>query len=216
MSSPIRLLLADDQALMRHGLRGLLSLHADFEVVGETADGESTLASVAALLPDVLLLDVRMPGLSGLQVLSRLAEAEHRPAIIMLTTFEDDDALVQAAATGASAFFLKDVSVEILSDAIRRVAGGESLFGPAVDARARARLAALGVDQIGDLLPQRPTRRETEVLQLMARGFSNREIARALGTQTGTVKNHASSIFLKLAVRDRTQAVLRALSLGWL
>lgn len=212
----IRLVLADDQALLRQGLRGLLDLHPEFEVVGEAGDGEEAEALARELQPDVLILDVRMPKLSGLHVLERLGRDDALAPTIMLTTFDDDAAFIAAAAAGAKAFMLKDVSLEILHDTIVRVSNGESVLGPAVDERVIRGLKALGGASLGGPLPQRPTRRETEVLRLMAGGFTNREIAKALGTQPGTIKNHASSVFMKLGVRDRTQAVLYALKLGWI
>lgn len=207
----IRVLLADDQELLRRGLRGLFELAEGFEVVGEAADGARASSLITQLRPDVSIVDVRMPELGGIEVVERLG-ADH--AIVLLTTFDDADAELRAAAAGARAFLLKDVSFEDLAAIVTRVAKGESLLAPPMSGSARATARAMtGV--WGTTPSERLTPRESEVLALMARGFSNREIASALGTREGTVKNHASSILSKLGVRDRTRAVLKAIALGW-
>lgn len=213
---PIRVVLVDDQTLMRLGLRGLLDLTPDTEVVGEAGDGEEALRVIAETGPDVVLLDVRMPRLDGLGVLQRLQAAGDPPAVVLLTTFDDDSALLEGMRAGARGFLLKDVSLERLTDAIRRVAAGETLIRPAVTERVRQGLERvdLGFDSLDP--PDRLTPREVEVVRLMAGGFSNREIADAQGTAEGTVKNQVSSILSKLGVRDRTRAVLKALELGLL
>ena len=210
----IRVVLVDDQTLMRLGLRGLLELTPDVRVVGEASDGEEALRVIRDVQPDVVLLDVRMPKLSGVEVLQRLTAGGDLPAVILLTTFDDDAALLEGMRAGARGFLLKDVSLERLTDAIRRVASGETLIRPAVNERVLKGLEQ--VDLSFDSLdpPDRLTPREVEIVRLMAGGFSNREIADALGTAEGTVKNQISSILSKLGVRDRTRAVLKALELG--
>ena len=212
----IRVVLADDQALMRRGLTGLLRLEADIEVVGEAADGEEAIELIERLRPDVALLDVRMPELSGIDVLHRLRAEEIPVRTILLTTFDDGAALIHGAAAGAHAYLLKDVSVETLTETIRKVAAGDTALGPAFSQRILDGLRALDASSLGEDALGALTRRETEVLRLMAGGYSNREISTALRTSQGTVKNHASSIFSKLGVRDRTQAVLKALDRGWI
>lgn len=216
----IRVLLVDDQTLMRRGLRGLLDLTEDIRVVGEAADGEEALQAIVELTPDVVLLDVRMPKLSGVEVLKALRERGSTTGsatpCILLTTFDDDAILLEGIRAGARGFLLKDVSLERLTEAIRAVAAGETLIRPAVTER-----VLKGLEQISpefeSLDPPDPlTRRELEILRLMAGGYSNREIAEAFGSTEGTIKNHASSILSKLGVRDRTRAVLKALELGWI
>jgi DNA-binding NarL/FixJ family response regulator len=210
----IRLVLVDDQTLVRQGIRGLLELTGDISVVGEASDGGEALEVVPAARPDVLLLDVRMPVLGGIEVMRRLAAAQALPATILLTTFDDDEALLAGMRAGARGFLLKDVTFETLTEAIRAVARGETLIRPAVTERA-IRSVEKSPPEIESLdRPDPLTPRELEVLRLMAAGWSNREIAGAIGTREGTVKNHISSVLSKLGVRDRTRAVLRGLDLG--
>jgi len=207
----IRVVIADDQSLMRSGLRGLLELAPDLQVVAEAADGESTIAAIRAHEPDVVLLDVRMPRGDGIFVLESLRPP---PRAILLTTFDDDDALLRGIRAGARAFLLKDVSLEVLVDAVRRVHAGETLIRPAITEHVLRGVERLQPSFERAELPDALTRRERAVLRLMAGGQNNREIAETLGASEGTVKNHASNIFSKLGVRDRTRAVLRALQLG--
>lgn len=207
----LRVAIVDDQPLMRGGLRGLIELAGEMTVVGEAGDAQGAVAMIRAVKPDVLLLDVRMPNGDGPGVLRALDAV---PPTILLTTFEDDDALIAGFKAGARAFLLKDISLEQLLDAIRRVALGETLIRPAVTEQARRRLDRFAPVFERASSPERLTRRELEVLGLMAGGFANREIASALGTSEGTVKNHASAILQKLGVRDRTRAVLVALQRG--
>ncbi len=210
----IRLVLVDDQTLVRQGIRGLLELTDDITVVGEAADGNEALDVVAATPPDVLLLDVRMPVLDGIEVVRRLAAADRLPPTILLTTFDDDEALLAGMRAGARGFLLKDVTFETLTDAIRAVARGETLIRPAVTERAIRSVEQHPPDIESLDRPDPLTQREAEVLRLLAAGWSNREIAEAIHTREGTVKNHISSILSKLGVRDRTRAVLRGLELG--
>jgi DNA-binding NarL/FixJ family response regulator len=212
----IRVVLVDDQTLVRRGIRSLLELAGDIQIVAEAADGEEGLARVRLERPDVLLLDARMPKKNGVDVL-RVLQAEHAlPPTILLTTFDDDDVLLDAVRCGARGYLLKDVTLEQLTDAIRTVAAGGSVIRPAITDRVRRGLEHVRRD-FDALSPADPlTKREIEILRLMAGGYSNREIADALGTAEGTVKNHASSILSKLGVRDRTRAVLKALELGYI
>jgi DNA-binding NarL/FixJ family response regulator len=215
----IRVVLVDDQTIVRQGLKSLLDLTPDVRVVAEAADGDAALALLdvdAADVADVMLLDVRMPRRSGLDVLKALAASSRLPPTILLTTFDEDAVVLEAVRLGARGFLLKDVTFEQLTDAVRAVAGGASLIQPVVTARLMRGLEHVRTTFDSLDRPDPLTAREREVLRLMAGGYSNREIAGALGTAEGTVKNHASSILSKLGVRDRTRAVLRALELGWI
>ena len=212
----IRVALVDDQTLVRQGIRSLLELSGDIGVVVEAADGDEAVRAIEGTEVDVVLLDVRMPRRSGVEVLRELRDRGREVPAILLTTFSDDSVALEGVRAGARGFLLKDVSLEQLTEAVRTVAAGGTLIRPAVTERV-ARGAADLQPQFDKLdLPDRLTPRETEVLRLMAGGYSNREIADALGTAEGTVKNHASTILSKLGVRDRTRAVLRALELGWI
>ena len=212
----IRVVLVDDQTLVRRGIRSLLQLAGDIDVVAEAGDGEEALAIVRRERPDAVLLDVRMPKRTGIEVLQALRASNDLPPTILLTTFDDDEALLDGVKAGARGYLLKDVSLEQLTDAIRTVASGGTVIRPAVTERVLRGLEHIRSD-FESLSPPDPlTKRELEILRLMAGGYSNKEIAEALGTAEGTVKNHASSILSKLGVRDRTRAVLKALELGYI
>ena len=212
----IRVVLVDDQTLVRRGIRSLLELAGDIEIVAEAADGDEGIATILRERPDVVLLDVRMPRKNGLEVLRQLQEAKALPPTVLLTTFDDDEVLLEAMKAGARGYLLKDVSLEQLTDAIRSVAGGGTMIRPALTERVLRGLEHVRRDFDALDPPDPLTKREVEVLRLMAGGYSNREIAGALGTAEGTVKNHASSILSKLGVRDRTRAVLKALERGYI
>jgi DNA-binding NarL/FixJ family response regulator len=212
----IRVVLVDDQTLVRRGIRSLLELAGDVAIVAEAGDGDEGVLAIRRERPDVVLLDLRMPKKNGIDVLRELQREGALPPTILLTTFDDDDALLDAVKAGARGYLLKDVSLERLTDAIRAVAGGERVIRPAVTERALRGLEHVRRDFDALSPPDPLTRREIEILRLMAGGYSNREIADALGTAEGTVKNHASSILSKLGVRDRTRAVLKALELGYI
>jgi len=205
----IRVLLVDDQSLIRSGLKALLGLFEGITVCAEAGDGEAAIAAALADPPDVMLLDVRMPKLGGVAVVQRLAAQNALPPTLLLTTFEDDAALVAGVRAGARGFLLKGVTAEILVEAIRTVAAGDAyLYAPLAEARAPS---DPGWRDMAIQEPYRLTRREREVLKLMTSGISNREIADALRLGDGTVRNHISSIFSKLGVSDRTRAVLYAI-----
>ena len=212
----IRIVLVDDQTLVRQGIRALLGLAADVEIVAEAADGEEGLTAIRRERPDVVLLDVRMPRKNGLEVLRALQADGAMPPTILLTTFDDDEALFEAVKAGAKGYLLKDVSLEALTDAIRTVSAGGTVIRPAVTERVLRGLENVRRDFDALSPPDPLTKREVEILRLIAGGYSNREIAEALGTAEGTIKNHASSILSKLGVRDRTRAVLKALELGYI
>jgi DNA-binding NarL/FixJ family response regulator len=212
----IRVVLVDDQTLVRQGIRSLLSLAPEVDVVGEASDGDEGLAVIDRERPDVVLLDIRMPRKNGLDVLRELQAASRLPPTIVLTTFDDDELLLEAVRAGAKGYLLKDVSLEALTGAISAVANGGTMIRPAMTERVLRGLEHVRRDYDTMSPPEPLTAREVEVLRLMAGGYSNREIAEALGTAEGTVKNHASSILSKLGVRDRTRAVLTALERGLL
>ncbi len=204
----IRVCVADDQALIRSGLSALLGLFDGIAVTAEAADGEAAVAAVLADPPDVLLLDVRMPKLNGVQVIAELAGRNALPPTLLLTTFEDDAMLVAGVRAGARGFLLKGVTAEILVEAIRTVASGRAyLYAPL--AHARAEPTEWREDAFPE--PDSLTPREREVLRLMTSGISNHQIATALRLSEGTVRNHVSNIFSKLGVTDRTRAVLHAI-----
>lgn len=210
----IRVALVDDQTLVRQGIRSLLALVDDLEVVAEASGGREAIELLPAVRPDVVLLDLRMPDLDGISVLRELSARGELPATLVLTTFDEDAAMLEALRQGARGFLLKDISLERLTEAIRTVAAGGTLIQPSVtEGVLRAALAAGCA--FSHLDPPDPlTEREVEVLRLLAGGYSNREIGGALGIVEGTVKNHISSILSKLGVRDRTRAVLKGLELG--
>jgi DNA-binding NarL/FixJ family response regulator len=212
----IRVVLIDDQTLVRRGIRALLELAGDITIVAEAGDGEEGAAVIRRERPDVVLLDVRMPKVSGLDLLKQLRDSGELPPTILLTTFDDDDVLLAGVKAGARGYLLKDVSLEQLTGAIRAVAAGETVIRPAVTERVLRGLENVRRDFDALDPPDPLTKREVEILRLMAGGYSNREIADALGTAEGTIKNHASSILSKLGVRDRTRAVLKALERGYI
>jgi DNA-binding NarL/FixJ family response regulator len=212
----IRVVLVDDQTLVRQGIRSLLELAGDVAIVAEASDGDEGIAVIRRERPDVVLLDLRMPKKGGVEVLRVLQATNALPPTIVLTTFDDDEALLDAVRAGAKGYLLKDVSLERLTEAIRAVAAGDSVIQPAITERVLRGLEHVRRDFDALSPPDPLTKRELEILRLMAGGYSNREIAEALGTAEGTVKNHASSILSKLGVRDRTRAVLKALELGYI
>ena len=214
--TPIRVLLVDDQKLMREGLRVLLEMEPDLEVAGEAGDGEAALAAYAEQQPDVVLMDVRMPGMDGVEATRRLRERWPEARVIILTTFDDDEYVFEGLRAGALGYLLKDVSGHELAEAVRTVARGGALIEPSVARKVVAEFARLAsparAPDAG--LPEPLTEREQEILQLLAQGLSNREIAQRLFLAEGTVKNYVTRILGKLGARDRTQAALRARELG--
>jgi len=216
VSAPIRILIVDDQALFRESLALLLDAQPDLQVVGEAANGEAALDLVAALRPHIVLMDLRMPILDGVAATRRL-RAEHPDVqVIALTTFDDDQDVFAALRAGAIGYLLKDVSGVTLFDAVRAAARGESLLPPAIATKVVA-----GITRMAEA-PQAPpqplahplSERELEIVQLLAQGATNREIAAALFLAEGTVKNHLTNILGKLGARDRAQAALIARDLG--
>ena len=211
-----RIVIADDQALFREGLRTLLSIRPDMEVVGEAADGDEAVALVETLRPNVVLMDLRMPKVDGIQATARIRAGWPDIPVLVLTTFDDDANLFGALKAGAAGYLLKDVSSETLISAIQAATWGESFLQSTVTGRVVAAFARLmesrGPAAEALVLPLSP--REREIVSLLGSGASNKEIADRLNLAEGTVKNHVTSILAKLDVRDRTQAAIRAHQLG--
>jgi DNA-binding NarL/FixJ family response regulator len=212
--TPIRVLIADDQELVRAGFAMIIDSRDDLEVVGEAGDGLSAVALAGRVRPDVILLDVRMPRMDGIEAARQLARAGHPARIIMLTTFDLDEPVFAALRAGASGFLLKDIRPDELAEAIRVVASGEALLAPTVTRRLLDRFAP-------ELPGGRPppslaalSEREVEVLTLVARALSNDEIAERLTLSRATVKTHLSAILFKLGLRDRVQAAVLAYEVG--
>ena len=208
----IRVLLCDDQALVRGGFRMILDARPDIEVVGEAEDGLQAVAQVRALQPDVVLMDVRMPNLDGIEATRRIVSSSSSARVLILTTFDPDEYVYEAIRAGASGFLLKDVEPEELVDAIRVVAAGNALLGSTVTQRLLERFAGSTAAQPPSL--DELTERELEILRLLAGGLSNAEIAERLVVSETTVKTHVSSVLRKLGVRDRVQAVIAAYDAG--
>ncbi|MEU8804822.1 response regulator transcription factor [Spirillospora sp. NPDC048819] len=215
----IRVVIVDDQGMVRSGFGVLLNAQPDIEVVGEAVNGEEGLRRVAELRPEVVLMDVRMPVMDGLEATRRILAADDAdagaPRILMLTTFDLDDYVYEALRAGASGFLLKDASATELADAVRVVAAGDALLSPSITRRLIAEFSRLG----GRRAPSRKrldalTERETEVLALVARGLSNGEIAGELVVAEQTVKTHFGRILMKLGLRDRPQAIVYAYEVG--
>ena len=216
MNDRIRLLIVDDQRLMREGLRTLLELEHGFEVVGEADTGQAALDVYADILPDVVLMDIRMPGMDGVEATRRLCERWPEARVIILTTFDDDAYVFEGLRAGAVGYLLKDLSGQELANAVRTVFNGGGLIEPTVAKRVIAEFARLHppARSIDEILPEPLSEREQEILKLVSAGLSNREIGTRLGLAEGTVKNYVTNVLQKIGVRDRTQAALRGRELG--
>ncbi|MEO3751055.1 response regulator transcription factor [Streptomyces sp. B6B3] len=212
-SPPVRLVVADDQEVVRAGFAALLGTQPDLTVVGTAADGAEAIRVCRELRPDLVLMDVRMPTMDGIEATRRITAGDAAPRILMLTTFDLDEHVYDALLAGASGFLLKDVTAERLFDAVRVVAAGEALLAPSVTRRLIGEFARLRPRPAGRALAAL-TPRETDVLRLVAEGLSNAEIAARLVVGEETVKTHVSRVLRKLALRDRAQAVVTAYESG--
>jgi DNA-binding NarL/FixJ family response regulator len=213
----IRILIADDHVLFREGLRALFAALPDIEVVGEAADGESAITQVDALRPEVVLMDINMPGVNGIEATRRILSTHSNLGIIMVTMLEDDASVFSAMRAGARGYILKGAHHEEILHAIRAVAAGQAVFGPAIAARMMNFFQGLNTSpQTGSAAVAFPelTEREREVLTLIAQGVSNKEMAEKLVISMKTVSNHITNIFSKLQVADRAQAIIRARDAG--
>jgi DNA-binding NarL/FixJ family response regulator len=210
----IKVLLCDDQALVRSGFRMILEARDDFEVIGEAENGREAVELAALTSPDVILMDVRMPGMDGVDATRAILRAGSSARVLILTTFDLDEYVVRAIRAGASGFLLKDVRPQQLVEAIRVVAGGDALLAPAITRRLLDRFANSLADARDPAALDQLTGREREILRLVAEGLSNSEIAERLVVGESTVKTHVSSILRKLRLRDRVQAVIAAYDAG--
>jgi DNA-binding NarL/FixJ family response regulator len=207
-----RVLIADDHALFRYGLRAMFKLDPEFEVVGEVATGEDAVAKAAELKPDIVLMDIQMPGLNGIEATRRIVRVDPRIGVVVVTMFEQDDSVFAAMRAGARGYVLKGADADEVVKVVRAVAKGEAHFGPDIAQRLMGFFSAPRPAPM-EAFPQL-TAREGEVLDLIARGLNNAEIAHHLYLSQKTVRNHVSNIFLKLQVADRAQAIVRAREAG--
>lgn len=210
----IRVMIVEDQTLVSEGLEMLLNVAKDIFVVGRSANGADALQHMHECNPDVLLVDVRMPKMNGIELLKQMKATAVEIPVILLTTFDDDAALLEGIRSGAKGYLLKDVSFARLTEAIHLVAAGGSMISPVITERLLQGLQQAPLPPDEGYPGEKLTEREREIIRLMTGGYSNREIADALCISEGTVKNHVSNILSKLGVRDRTRAVLRAIENG--
>ncbi len=212
----IKVVVVDDQTLVRQGICTLLELSDKVEVVGEADNGLQAIEVINNTNPDVILSDIRMPEMDGIQLVAKLAEIKIDTPIILLTTFDDYDTVLQGIQSGAKGYMLKDVSLDQLVGAVETVMKGETMVQPSITERVLKGLASGGKQEedSGTTTIEKLTGRETEVLRMMSGGYSNKEIANAMSLSEGTIKNHVSNVLAKLGVRDRTRAVLKAVEVG--
>jgi DNA-binding NarL/FixJ family response regulator len=219
VAEPVRVVVADDQTVVRDGVCLMLGLADGIEVVGTAADGAQAVEVVSATAPDVLLVDLKMPGVDGVEATRRVRALERPPAVVVLTTFDDEAWVLGALRAGALGYLTKDADAAAIADAVRAAAGGRSLLDATVHARLLAATRGTGVEGVGapvsvSTATEGLTSREVDVLRLVARGLANREIARTLVVSEATVKTHVNHLLAKLEVRDRAQAVAWAYQHG--
>ncbi len=211
-----KILLVEDQMLVREGIKSLLALDDSVQVVAEAPDGSFVCEILRDQKIDVVLMDIRMPGMNGIEALREMQRQRLEVPVLILTTFDDHQLVTEAMQAGAKGYLLKDVSLSTLIEGIEQVIGGHTLIQPAVTEKVLRGLQGLPTHFESFSQPEPLSTKETEILRLVAAGYSNKEIADAVFKSTGTVKNQVSAIIAKLGVRDRTRAVLKAIELGWL
>jgi DNA-binding NarL/FixJ family response regulator len=210
----IRVIICDDQAIIRDGLEMLLKLENDIEVLGQAQDGAEAIAMVEKFQPDLVLMDLKMPGLNGIEATRQIRAAYPQVKVLVLTTYDDDEWVFDAIRAGASGYLLKDTPREEVIKAVRGTALGKTFVDPSVAGKLLNQVAGKPAPPSATLLTAKLTERETDVLRLVARGFTNADIAERLHLSEGTVRNHVSAIFAKLEVSDRTQAAVIAIQHG--
>ncbi len=217
MIKKIKILIVDDQELFREGLFTLLSVQSDFEVIGQASNGEEALRLSSKFAPDIILMDLRMPVMGGVETCSRISHLFPKIKVIVLTTFDEDELVFDALHAGAVGYLLKDVSPDKLFDAIRTTNRGEYYLLPTITAKVMAEFTRLPrvIKKDQDFATEKLSKRELEILKMVSQGLSNKEIARQLVIAEGTVKNHLTSIYSKLNARDRMHAVLIAKEIGY-
>jgi DNA-binding NarL/FixJ family response regulator len=215
LSEKIKILIADDQKLIREGLKVLLEMEESFMVIGEASNGQQAVDLYIKLRPDIVLMDIQMPVINGVEAIKKILELDKEAKIIILTTFDDDDYVYDGLKSGALGYILKDSSIEKLSESIKVIYQGGALIEPSITKKILSELSKIEKDQKqkGELIEELSTR-EKEILSLIAKGFSNSEIADKLFLSVGTVKNYVTNILQKLEAKDRTEAVLKAKDLG--
>lgn len=210
----IKVMVVDDQTLVREGIKSLLGLSDKVSVVAEAENGQQAIDTLQSADIDVMLMDIRMPVMTGIEAMRALTQSDESVPVIMLTTFDDHQLVLDAITAGAKGYLLKDVSLETLVDGIEKVHGGETLIQPAITEKVLKGLQGKQTDFDSFDQPESLSEKEVEILRLMAAGCSNKEISQAMFKSEGTVKNQVSAVLSKLGVRDRTRAVLKALELG--
>lgn len=210
---PLRVLIADDHPLFRHGVHALLNADAAFEVVGEATTGEEAMARAEELQPDVIVMDIHMPGVNGIEATRRILRTSPNIRVLIVTMFEDDASVFTAMRAGARGYILKDAEKQEILFAVQAVGRGEAIFSPAIATRMMDYFATLRKPTSTAVFPEL-TAREREILELIAQGKSNTEIANALVLSPGTVRNYVSNVFSKLQVADRTEAIFKARDAG--
>ncbi|MGB9842745.1 MAG: response regulator [Caldisericia bacterium] len=215
MNEKIKILIADDQKLIREGLKVLLEMEEDFTVIGEASNGKEAVDLYIKLRPDIVLMDIQMPVMNGVNAIKKIKEIDELSKIIILTTFDDDEYVFDGLKSGALGYILKDISIEKLSDTIRTIYKGGALIEPSITKKILSEISKIEKAPKGDaLLLEQLSSREKEILSLIAKGYTNQEIADKLLLSVGTVKNYVTNILQKMEVKDRTEAVIKVKDSG--